>query len=175
MKKVEFKEYVKNLPNYLSSSEDQLYFVYGEKNYVLSNGSDFNVQYCLDNDIEIIRTEHNGGTIVSSKDDIYIVFFSQNNNNFGTQLCHKFLEFLKDRGINASYDGNDILVDDVHKVAANSKRRINYKYYTAVAFFGTSDVEIIKNVCTKSMLKIPKGLNEYGVTTEEVKQFIETI
>lgn len=172
MKKIEFKEYVKNLPNFLNTDEEQLYFVYGDKSYVLSNGSEFNEQYCIDNNIEVIRTEHNGGTIVSSIDDIYVGFITPHSNDFGTRIFHAFLEFLKNKGLNANYNGNDILIDETYKVAANSKIKTNYKYYTAVGFFGTADIETIKNVCVKPMNKIPKGLNEFGVTKEDVENFI---
>lgn len=172
MKKIEFKEYVERLSAFLQNQEEQLYYVYGNKPYVLSNGSEFNESYCLENNLEIIRTNHNGGTIISSKNDIYIVFISTRNNNFGTRLCNEILEFLKLKNINASYDGNDIMVDGKYKVAANSKIKINDMYYTAVAFFITADVETIKNVCTKPMEKIPRGLDYYDIDREEVIQFV---
>lgn len=36
------------------------------------------------------------------------------------------------------------------------------------------DLEDIKKICKKPMKKVPKGLSEYGITTEEVEQmFLE--
>ena len=32
-------------------------------------------------------------------------------------------------------------------------------------------LEDIKKICTKPMVKVPKGLSEYGITTEEVKEW----
>ena len=47
-------------------------------------------------------------------------------------------------------------------------------FYNKINFMGffvsyQSDIDIIKNICTKPMEKIPKGLGEYGIKTEEVR------
>ena len=35
------------------------------------------------------------------------------------------------------------------------------------------DLEAIKNACKKPMVKVPKALSEYGITTEEMVKFCE--
>lgn len=174
MKKIEFKEYVKQLPAFLQKQEEQLYYVYGDKSYVLSNGTPFNQEYCIENDIDIIMTNHKGGTIVSSEKDIYIAFISPHQNNFGTRLCKYAIEKLKGKNINLDIVGNDILADGQYKVMASMKTRIGDMYYSAVGFFLEPDIELIKKICLKPMVKIPKGLNDYGITTDDIIEIVST-
>ena len=45
--------------------------------------------------------------------------------------------------------------------------------YELVQISINQDLEVIKNVCLKPMVKVPKGLGEYGVTTEEIIDWVE--
>ena len=171
MKKLDIKEFASKLPIYLTDGKNHAYQLSGDKTYVLSNDSEFNKDYCIGNDIEILKTGHRGGTIVSSKDDMYFVVIRPYNHNFVSRLYEAFIGLLKGKGLNASYDGNDLLIDNKYKVTAASKVK-QRATYSAVGFFFNVDIDMIKNICTKPMEKIPRGLDYYGIDKEEVIQFV---
>jgi hypothetical protein len=42
--------------------------------------------------------------------------------------------------------------------------------FTGVAIGINTNLDHIKAICKKPMVKVPKGLSDYGITTEEVEQ-----
>ena len=72
----------------------------------------------------------------------------------------------------ARCDNNDVLVDG-YKVASGCETIHNGFNYMGYQISLYQDLETIKNVCNKPMVKIPKALSEYGITTDEMVDFIE--
>ena len=80
-----------------------------------------------------------------------------------------FVDWLKSKGLNAEYVSNDIVVDG-YKVCGMAITRYGRIDYTA-GFIGiNTNLDNIKAICKKPMVKVPKGLSEYGITTEEAEQ-----
>ena len=97
--------------------------------------------------------------------------FKYINIDFLKNLC----AYLKDKGLNAVQDNNDILVDN-YKVASGCAINLAPDYkraFTAVQICMSCDIELIENICTKPMTKTPKGLYEYGITQKEIIAFTE--
>jgi hypothetical protein len=68
-------------------------------------------------------------------------------------------------------DNNDILVDGF-KVASGAEVSLpNGFRYVAYQISINQDLETIKHACLKPMVKVPKALSEYGITTEEMVDF----
>jgi lipoate-protein ligase A len=90
---------------------------------------------------------------------------------------HDFANYLvseyKQRGLNAFFDGNDILIDG-YKISGLSATPYGALQYSTIHIGINTNLEDIKTICTKPMIKIPKGLSEYNITTEEIEQiFLE--
>ena len=47
-------------------------------------------------------------------------------------------------------------------------QNINGVVYTAIHISIGMDLDLIKAICTKPMVKTPKGLQDYGITQDEI-------
>lgn len=113
----------------------------------------------------VVDTKHAGGSILGYPDSVCLVAFDNKEPNW----INKLVKYLKSLGLNAKNTGNDVLVDG-YKVAGFSAVPLegtNLQYY---AFFVSITVNLsdIFLVCKKQMKKIPKGLGEYGITTQDI-------
>lgn len=124
---------------------------------------------CKNLGYEIVESYNNAGTIVSNAGDVLIGHFYQPDNGWLDRFVNYFLAWLRDRGLNAEYVDNDILVDGF-KVCGMCVTRYGRIDYTGGIISVNVNLEHIKAICWKPMKKVPKGLAEYGITTEEVEQ-----
>ena len=128
---------------------------------------------CKNLGYEIVESYNNAGTIVSNYGDVLIGHFAQPNNEWYDRFIAYFLEWLKAKGLNAEYVSNDILVDG-YKVCGMCITRYGKIDYTGGIISVNVNLEHIKAICRKPMKKVPKGLWEYGITSEEVeKMFLD--
>lgn len=118
---------------------------------------------------EVSVARYNGGVIVGNKGDVAIIHFQKINNGWYHRFVSCFINWLKEKGLNVFYDGNDILVDG-YKVCGMAVVRYGRIDYTAGFISMNPNMEHIKALCKKPMEKVPKGLRDYGITTEEVEQ-----
>ena len=117
----------------------------------------------------IYESFNNGGTILANPDDIMFSHVSEIGNGWIHRFADCFVEWLKDKGLNAVYEDNDILIDD-YKVCGLCITRYGRIDFSS-GFIGiNTNLDHIKQICRKPMKKVPKGLSEYGITTEEVEQ-----
>lgn len=101
-----------------------------------------------------IKVKHNGGEMLSDK--------------FSKALC----EYFKNKGMDSvRQDNNDVLVDDC-KVASGAEVTLpNGFQYIAYQISINQDLDAIKHACKKPMVKVPKALSDYGITTDEMVEF----
>ena len=118
---------------------------------------------------EIVESYNNAGTIISNAGDVLIGHFAQPDNGWYDRFISAFLAWLKGKGLNAEYVSNDIVVDG-YKVCGMCVTRYGLIDYTGGIISMNVNLEHIKAICRKPMVKVPKGLSEYGITTEEVEQ-----
>ena len=118
---------------------------------------------------EIVESYNNAGTIVSNEGDVLIGHFAQPDNGWYDRFIQYFIDWLKAKGLNAEYASNDILVDG-NKVCGMCVTRYGRIDYTGGIISINTNLDHIKVICKKPMVKVPKGLSEYGITTEEVEQ-----
>lgn len=171
MEIIEFKNYINNLEDYLKL-DNKTVLVVGDKTYCLQGlYSLLNEEYCINNNIEILKTRHFGGAIINFPEDICIGNFQSRTNNFGSSIMDRLIQFFIDKGLNAILQDNDILIDG-YKCASYMTTNIKGTLYTAIHISIGMDLDLIKNICTKPMNKIPKGLLDFGITRDEIKKFI---
>lgn len=109
------------------------------------------------------------GTIIGNEGDIAFAHFGEIDNGWMKRFVAYFVEWLNNKGLNAVYEDNDILVDG-YKVCGVCITRYGRIDYTA-GFIGiNTNLDHIKAICRKPMKKVPKGLSEYGITTAEVEE-----
>ena len=134
-----------------------------------------NFEYCKEHNIECVDIGRRGGAFVVNKGDIGLGYVGYGlDNTVGELISRKFTEHLKDKGLNAEERDNDILIDG-YKVfgwASNYYKEYDAIYITC-HFTISVDLELIQKICTKPMNKTPKGLSEFGISREEIIEFIE--
>lgn len=118
---------------------------------------------------DVYEAYYNGGTIIGNKGDMAFAHFGAIDNGWYNRFIDHFVKWLKSKGLNAEFVSNDITVDG-YKVCGMCITRYGRIDYTA-GFIGiNTNLDDIKAICKKPMKKVPKGLSEYGITTEEVEE-----
>lgn len=138
---------------------------------------DFNKEYCDKNNIPYRFLNRDGGAIVCFKGNIGIGFI-YNNKKYKRWMLIKLLDdmcvYLKNKGLNATRERNDLLIDG-YKVASGSSYNLepDYKWsYETTQISIYSNPELIKNICLKSMIKEPKALSDFGISQKEILDFL---
>ena len=124
---------------------------------------------CKELGYEIVESYNNAGTIVSNAGDILVGHTNAPENGWYDRFIAYFIDWLKAKGLNAEFADNDILVDG-YKVCGMCITRYGRIDYTGGIISMNVNMGHIKAICRKPMKKVPKGLSEYGITTEEVEQ-----
>lgn len=135
---------------------------------------DINEDYCKENNIPIFRVQRTGGAIVSNVGDFdFVVVNNHTNTNQLPPLFSKLIQVLNSKGIRFSIENNDLLCDG-YKVASYAYRGLpNNLIYTAMHISMSVNMDLIKNICKKEMVKIPKGLNDFGIYEEDILNIME--
>lgn len=136
-----------------------------------------NFEYCDKHNIPCVNIGRRGGAFVVNKGDIGFGFIEQGcKNRIGEIVYNRFAQYLLVKGLNASQCSNDILVDG-YKVfgwASHYYKEFDAIYIT-IHFTLSVNIELIENVCTKKINKVPKGLNDFGITKQDIISFLEQI
>lgn len=166
-----FSDYLKELPN-LISNKNETVFVTSKGISVLKGADELNEEYCNNNNLNIYKTHQFGGTIINFENDLCVADYQPAHNNFGMRIMEGIKDYLASKDIHSIINENDVLIEGKYKVASYMSTFINGCLYTAIHISIDMNLEIIKNICTKPMKKIPKGLSEYGITQNEMKNLI---
>lgn len=171
--------FIENEEKFLNSSnEETVIAVLNDTEIVWGSDNSCNIEWCKNNNIKTIRHEKlkGGGCIVGVKGNIFIDAkrkIGKDNKCISDKFSIALCEFLKSKGLNSvRQDNNDILVND-YKVASGVETKYNEWQYMGYQISINQNIDIIKNACLKPMVKVPKGLGEYGITTEEMVKFCE--
>ena len=119
---------------------------------------------------EIVESYNNAGTIVSNAGDVLVGHFCEPYNGWYDRFIEQFIDWLKSKGLNAEFVDNDILVDG-YKVCGMCVTRYGRIDYTGGIISVNTNIDHIKAICKKPMVKVPKGLSEWGITSEEVERW----
>ena len=156
--------------------DDAIYHIHKQPLVFASKSNDVNYEYCQSHNIDVISSFNMGGTIVSNTGDIDMAIFKQDGWDVGRTLLTKIYEWLANKNINAKVMGNDIIVDEKYKVVSFASINTGDKFiYTCVHISFNPNVELIGNICSKEMIKVPKALTEYGITQQQIIDFIKEV
>lgn len=114
-----------------------------------------------------VETNHRGGPIVGFPDSVCLVAFYHDGNK--PTWRDDLYNFLIRKGLNTKKTSNDITVDGF-KVSGYSSQYLGIDNLVYATFFVAFNVNLedINTVCKKKIVKVPKGLDEYGITRQEV-------
>ncbi len=172
------KEFCNNIEKYKTDKKEHLTIVVQQQDEVTYGfENDCNIDYCIKNNIPHYNRSGAGGCIVHAKGSIGInhIYSHDKYPEFLSVLMIKdLLEYFQNKGLNAVLDGNDILIDG-YKVASCAENNLppDYRWCNSVVLISINqNIGLIKNVCLKPMVKVPKALSDYGITTEEMCEFV---
>lgn len=168
MEIIEFEDYLSRLPELLKEHNSTV-IVKSSNTCILYGEGGFNNP----TNLPAYKTHGFGGVIVNFEGDISVGNYTVENFDFGKNFIQKLAEYLKSRGLNCEILNNDIIVDGQYKVASYMSQRVGEVIYTAIHISINVDLELIKNICTKEMFKIPHGLSDYGITQDEIINFVK--
>lgn len=136
---------------------------------------DINKEFCDNNQIHYRYEERGGGCMVFYPDTIiFLDIYPTDNYLRQHHFTNDFVNFLIQKGINATTNNNDVMIDNKKVIGTISE--ILPAPYNDWVYFGASisinsDAELIDKICTKPMNKTPGALSDYGITTDEVVEW----
>ena len=170
IKKVKSHEAVTTIQDFIANGNYGIaYCVHDEKSIFCTDRNTINEDACAEHGYTVLDTKHTGGVVVVNDCDVSVVHFG----GIGDDWMHRFAKYLieryKDKGLNASFDGNDVLIDG-YKISGLSATPYGNIQYSTIHIGVNTNLDHIKAICKKPMVKVPKGLSDYGITSEEVEQ-----
>lgn len=142
---------------------------------IYNENSPCNTEYCAEHNIKCYKGKINSmGTGVVTSGSIFLTVKKKmldGGECLSDRLSKSLCEYLKRKGINSvRCDNNDVMADDC-KVASGGEIMLNGFHYMGYQISINQDIEAIREICLKPMLKKPKALSDYGITTEEIVDF----
>ena len=168
--KLKNSEWLEKVDNYIKNGSHCIAYGIQDTSVVLTHRKtqvDENV--CAKLGYDVYESFNNGGIILTEAGDVELGHWYVPENGWRDRFVAYFVSWLKDKGLNAVYADNDVLVDD-YKVCGTCITRYGSIDYTGIHIGINTNLDHIKAICRKPMVKVPKGLSEYGITTEEVEQ-----
>ena len=168
--KFECQNAVETIQSFIANKKHGFaYCTHNKKSVLIAQADAVDRELCAQLGYNIMETMHTGGVVVVADGDVSVIHFG----NIGDRCMLDFAKYLveqyKARGLNATFDGNDVLIDG-YKISGLSATPYGHIQYSTIHIGVNTNLDDIKAICTKPMVKIPKGLNDYGITTEEIEQ-----
>ena len=170
IKKVTQDQWIQEATGYIKGGLHRIaYVVVDTPVAIVYRKTQVDEEVCKELGYEIVESYNNAGTIVSNAGDVLIGHFYHPENGWYDRFIAYFIGWLRDKGLNAEFVSNDITVDG-YKVCGMCVNRYGRIDYTGGIISMNVQMDHIKAICKKPMVKVPKGLYDYGITTEEVEQ-----
>lgn len=175
MNKVTLQWFNEHMQDIFNGECPKVYYCVHERTEVnYGDQEDCNLDYCREHYIPAYMMERGGGTIVCSCGNIGISAVSLVEEGW---QCEKFIRtfatWLETFGLDVTTNNNDILVDG-YKVASCVELRVGNalsRIYSTYQISINQDIEAISHICKKEMVKVPKALSDYGITTQQVEDW----
>lgn len=176
-KKLTQEEYYRTRMDFNANPRNELIYTVHD-NLLVTYGymNDCNAQYCHDNNIPVVSYNRFGGCIVNCEGNITLSYCIKcmDKRRIEVDMLNEFVELLKEKGLKAIFDKNDVMVDGF-KVASGVSLKLKPDFQWQIGEIQISlnqDIEVIRKVCKKKMMKKPKGLSEFGLTTDDIEDWI---
>ena len=165
---------VETITDFISNQKHGVaYCIHDSKSVLFTEENAPDEALCAELGYRLMATKHTGGLVVVGEGDVSVIHFGEIGNDWMHRFAKYLIERYKEKGLDATFDGNDVLVNG-YKISGLSATPYEHIQYSTIHIGINTDLDHIKAICKKPMVKVPKGLSEYGVTTEEVEQmFLE--
>ena len=151
----------------ITNQEERLFFWMAEETSIFV-GKNTITNSC---DLPIIELPNAGGVIISGKGSMATGYISHDlYNHFNEDFAAALKDWLLQKELTVTQMGNDILING-YKVASSSTARVNNMLFSAFHISFSVDLDLINTICTKRMEKVPKGLEEFGISQCELQDF----
>ena len=148
-----------------------VYCIHDKKTVCVTKNGTVDEAICAEKGYEIMEMQRNGGTFLLSEGDIGAFHVGRIGNTYLKDFVNYMIAKLREKGLNAYWDNNDVLVDGYKVCGISASVTRNRKQFFVFHVAMNINLDDIKAICTKPMVKVPKGLSEYGVTAEEIEQW----
>lgn len=165
-----FEQLIERLSQSLKNPND-FYLSYGiHDREIITTGNEKDYKM-LHIGLPVYNIGRNGGVIIHSIGDISGIFMQKNHD-----FCHEFPDFivdkLRERGLNARSDHNDIMINDKYKVGGFAYQELkDGRFYVVFQLSVNCDDAAIFFICYDTPKK-PKGLSDFGISTEDVEKWL---
>lgn len=168
--KTTFDEAIDLVTNIISEQKEACVYCISDENCAIV-GSNFgaNIQEIERCGIRSGQINHEGGTIIASPGDVQIGILTEGYSGhvYRDIIINGIIDKLKANNHDAILEGNDILVNG-RKVVGFGSRMFGKILFTAIQVSIDINLDLIKSICTKPMTKMPDGLKNYGITTQDI-------
>ncbi len=156
-----------------SKQNDAFYAIHSFPTIFVSQSEEYNKQYAIEHNINVCHSYNMGGTIVANAGDIDIAIFYINGWEIGSKILELIRQYLIQFLPNISICNNDLLLEYKYKMASYASINCgDNMIYTAIHISNNPNIELIKNICTKPMRKIPQGVGEHGININNILEVI---
>lgn len=137
----------------------------------------FDKDYCVENNIILLNANFPAGACVVFEGDINLIGYEYGFSDIGKRYIECVNNFLHTKGINSQIVGNDLIIEEngiENKVGSYASVWVNEDagVETVAHISMNVDLPLIERICKKPMVKIPKALSDYGITEEEVIEYL---
>lgn len=135
-----------------------------------------NLAACKKHGLYVGKGKYLGGSIVNMPGDLSICITTWGNSELAPEIAEHSAEWLTERGINITRDENDVLADG-KKVISWARATTLQGWCQSVVHFsiGAMDLDLVREICTKPMFKVPGALSLYGITADMIWDEIKSI
>ncbi len=133
---------------------------------------------CKRHKLYVGQGKYLGGSIVNMPGDLSLCITTWGHSELAPRIVERAAAWLEKRGAAITRDENDVLADG-KKVISWARATTIKGWCQSVVHFsvGSMDLELVREICTKPMVKEPGALSRYGVTAEmlwkEIKDILE--
>lgn len=141
---------------------------------MVGNSASHNHNYVKEYNLYCPPIPNAGGCIIASPNDVQIAYikkYKPEESNLHLEILNKIANYYKIKQLNPIIFENDMMIDNYKCASCSSKRFDDMMLYTLHISINV-DLDLIKKICTKPMYKVPKGLSDYGITTQEIVDYI---
>lgn len=155
----------------MSREQKERLVVYTNQNPIVFTGTlhSLDMDECARRGLRVYRLLYRAGSIVSMPGDLSLMLVSREPGDWAMETIRRAGKWLRERGVNAILDRNDLLADG-RKVASCAMGRTpeGWRHVGVHFSIGPMDMELVRAICTKEMVKVPGSLGDYGVTAEDL-------
>ena len=170
MRKIKMAEVEFEISKMINEKREDILYCVTDDIYIF-NGTSGNINPAVKNKYKIFELGQSGGTLVFAPGNIGIGMIKKDSGDTARQLMNSLLNFLISKNITADWKGNDIVVEGQYKVISHGQLPLLGGYmFTTIQINLYTTQKLVEEICAKPVLKIPRPLNDYGITTEEMEK-----